>query len=50
MLAPVEVGRGATVGTGSTITNTASADELAVVRGRQRNIIGWQHPAQKHRQ
>ncbi|WKD49824.1 bifunctional UDP-N-acetylglucosamine diphosphorylase/glucosamine-1-phosphate N-acetyltransferase GlmU [Microbulbifer spongiae] len=50
LVAPVKVGRGATVGAGSTITHAVGADELAVARGRQRNITGWQHPAKKKRQ
>lgn len=47
LVAPVKVGRGATVGAGSTITCEVGADELAVARGRQRNISGWQRPAKK---
>ncbi|WP_299946342.1 bifunctional UDP-N-acetylglucosamine diphosphorylase/glucosamine-1-phosphate N-acetyltransferase GlmU [uncultured Microbulbifer sp.] len=50
LVAPVKVGRGATVGAGSTITCEVGADELAVARGRQRNISGWQRPAKKKRQ
>ncbi|MFS1523779.1 bifunctional UDP-N-acetylglucosamine diphosphorylase/glucosamine-1-phosphate N-acetyltransferase GlmU [Microbulbifer sp. 2304DJ12-6] len=47
LVAPVKVGVGATVGAGSTITCEVGADELAVARGRQRNISGWQRPAKK---
>jgi len=47
LVAPVEIGAGATVGAGSTITREVSADELAVARGKQRNISGWQRPTKK---
>ncbi|WOX03994.1 bifunctional UDP-N-acetylglucosamine diphosphorylase/glucosamine-1-phosphate N-acetyltransferase GlmU [Microbulbifer pacificus] len=47
LVAPVEIGAGATVGAGSTITREVSADELAVARGKQRNISGWQRPVKK---
>ncbi|WP_078085429.1 bifunctional UDP-N-acetylglucosamine diphosphorylase/glucosamine-1-phosphate N-acetyltransferase GlmU [Microbulbifer mangrovi] len=48
LVAPVEIGAGATVGAGSTITREVSADELAVARGKQRNISGWQRPTKKN--
>lgn len=44
LVAPVTVGAGATVGAGSTITKDVPEHELAVARGRQRNISGWQKP------
>ncbi|WP_105102567.1 bifunctional UDP-N-acetylglucosamine diphosphorylase/glucosamine-1-phosphate N-acetyltransferase GlmU [Microbulbifer pacificus] len=47
LVAPVEIGAGATVGAGSTITREVSADELAVARGKQRNISGWQRPTKR---
>ncbi|WP_043319875.1 bifunctional UDP-N-acetylglucosamine diphosphorylase/glucosamine-1-phosphate N-acetyltransferase GlmU [Microbulbifer sp. HZ11] len=47
LVAPVEIGAGATIGAGSTITHEVSADELAVARGKQRNISGWQRPTKK---
>ena len=47
LVAPVEIGAGATIGAGSTITREVSADELAVARGKQRNIRGWQRPTKK---
>ncbi|MCO1335319.1 bifunctional UDP-N-acetylglucosamine diphosphorylase/glucosamine-1-phosphate N-acetyltransferase GlmU [Microbulbifer sp. OS29] len=48
LIAPVIVGAGATVGAGSTITQEVAAEELAVARGRQRNISGWQRPRKKN--
>ncbi len=44
LVAPVKIGAGATVGAGSTITKDVQAEELAVARGKQRNISGWQRP------
>ncbi len=44
LVAPVEVAAGGFVAAGSTITRAVGADELAVGRGRQRNIAGWQRP------
>ena len=47
LVAPVEIGAGATIGAGSTITRGVGNDELAVARGKQRNISGWQRPVKK---
>lgn len=47
LVAPVKIGAGATVGAGSTITKDVEAEELAVARGKQRNISGWQRPVKK---
>jgi bifunctional UDP-N-acetylglucosamine pyrophosphorylase/glucosamine-1-phosphate N-acetyltransferase len=41
LIAPVKVGRGATVAAGSSITDEVPADALAVARARQVNIPGW---------
>jgi len=47
LVAPVRVGKNATVGAGSTVTKSVEDEELAVARGKQRNISGWQRPAKK---
>jgi bifunctional UDP-N-acetylglucosamine pyrophosphorylase/glucosamine-1-phosphate N-acetyltransferase len=47
LVAPVTVGRGATVGAGSTVTRNAPADSLTVSRVRQSTIKGWQRPKKK---
>jgi bifunctional UDP-N-acetylglucosamine pyrophosphorylase / glucosamine-1-phosphate N-acetyltransferase len=47
LVAPVTVGRNATIGAGSTITKNAPADELTVARARQANVPGWHRPAKK---
>lgn len=44
LVAPVSIGEGATVAAGSTVTKAVSDNELAVARGKQRNIAGWQKP------
>lgn len=44
LVAPVSIGKNATVAAGSTITKTVGDGELAVARGKQRNIAGWERP------
>ncbi|MGQ9824598.1 MAG: DapH/DapD/GlmU-related protein [Desulfotomaculales bacterium] len=41
LVAPVEVGAGAVVGAGSTITKNVPPGALGVARGRQRVIERW---------
>jgi bifunctional UDP-N-acetylglucosamine pyrophosphorylase / glucosamine-1-phosphate N-acetyltransferase len=41
LTAPVRIADGAYVAAGSTITNDVGVGELAVGRGRQRNVPGW---------
>lgn len=47
LVAPVSVGRGATVGAGSTISKNVPEDGLTVARARQQNIEGWIRPVKK---
>ena len=47
LVAPVTIGRGATTGAGSTITKDIPDEQLAVARGQQRNIEGWQRPVKE---
>jgi len=44
LVAPIKIEDGATIAAGSTITNNVGKDQLAVSRGRQRVIDGWQRP------
>ncbi|MFV8818883.1 bifunctional UDP-N-acetylglucosamine diphosphorylase/glucosamine-1-phosphate N-acetyltransferase GlmU [Haliea sp. E17] len=44
LVAPVEIADGGFVAAGSTLTMAVGENELAVARGRQRNIQGWQRP------
>jgi bifunctional UDP-N-acetylglucosamine pyrophosphorylase/glucosamine-1-phosphate N-acetyltransferase len=41
IIAPITVGRGAYVGTGTTLRENVPAGSLAVSAGKQRNIEGW---------
>lgn len=47
LVAPVEIGATATVGAGSVITAKVESEQLAVARGKQRNLDGWQRPVKK---
>lgn len=47
LVAPVSIGKNATVGAGSTITKSIEDNELAIARAKQRNINGWQRPIKK---
>ena len=44
LIAPVTVGKNATIGAGSTITRDAPAEQLTMSRIKQINIEGWQRP------
>ena len=44
LVAPVEIGKGATIGAGSTITQNAPDNELTLSRAEQKTRKGWQRP------
>lgn len=44
LVAPVTVGKNATVGAGTTVTSDVEAENLAISRTRQRNLSGWKRP------
>jgi bifunctional UDP-N-acetylglucosamine pyrophosphorylase/glucosamine-1-phosphate N-acetyltransferase len=44
LVAPVEVGAGATIGAGSTITRDAPAETLTLSRAKQLSLKGWKRP------
>ena len=44
LIAPVNIGDGATIGGGSTISKDVAAGQLAVARGKQAGIAGWTRP------
>ena len=47
LVAPVNIGSTTTVGAGSVIAKDVANNELAIARGKQRNIQGWQRPIKK---
>jgi bifunctional UDP-N-acetylglucosamine pyrophosphorylase/glucosamine-1-phosphate N-acetyltransferase len=47
LVAPVTIGKGATLGAGSTITKDVAANELVITRVKQRHIVGWPRPIKK---
>jgi bifunctional UDP-N-acetylglucosamine pyrophosphorylase/glucosamine-1-phosphate N-acetyltransferase len=47
LVAPVTIGKGATIGAGSTIAKDAPAGELTVSRARQTTVKGWKRPVKK---
>ena len=44
LVAPLTIESGGFIAAGSTVTDDVKADQLAVARGRQRNVDGWQRP------
>jgi bifunctional UDP-N-acetylglucosamine pyrophosphorylase/glucosamine-1-phosphate N-acetyltransferase len=47
LVAPVEIGSGATIGAGSTITKNVPADQLSLERSKQLTVKGWKRPTKK---
>ncbi len=47
LVAPVEIGKGATIGAGSTITKPVAEDQLALERSKQVSVPGWKRPTKK---
>ncbi len=45
LVAPVKIGAGATIGAGSTITKDVDSQTLALGRGKQKSVPGWQGPS-----
>ena len=44
LVAPVTIGRGVTIGAGTTVTDDVEAGRLVISRVRQKTISGWQRP------
>ena len=47
LVAPVEIGKGATIGAGSTISKSAPDGKLTLGRARQTTIASWKAPVKK---
>jgi len=47
LIAPVTVGKGATIGAGSTITKDTAEEQLTLSRAKQISIKGWQRPVKE---
>ncbi|MDQ1094743.1 bifunctional UDP-N-acetylglucosamine pyrophosphorylase/glucosamine-1-phosphate N-acetyltransferase [Xanthomonas sacchari] len=47
LVAPLEIGDGATIGAGSVITRSAPAGKLSVARVRQETVEGWKRPGKR---
>lgn len=47
LVAPVTVGKGATLGAGTTLTKDAPAGKLTISRARQITLDGWSRPVKK---
>jgi bifunctional UDP-N-acetylglucosamine pyrophosphorylase/glucosamine-1-phosphate N-acetyltransferase len=47
LVAPVTIGKNATVGAGTTVTKDVPAEELCISRTPQKHISGWQRPVKK---
>ena len=50
LVAPVTVGRGATLGAGTTLTKNAPPDTLTISRARQVSIPGWKRPVKSKKE
>nr|WP_160407791.1 MULTISPECIES: bifunctional UDP-N-acetylglucosamine diphosphorylase/glucosamine-1-phosphate N-acetyltransferase GlmU [unclassified Gilliamella] len=44
LIAPVKVGKGATIAAGTTVTNNVNDNELVVSRVKQKQLAGWKRP------
>lgn len=47
LVAPLKIGKDATIGAGSTVTKEVESHQLAIGRAKQKNIDGWQRPSKK---
>jgi bifunctional UDP-N-acetylglucosamine pyrophosphorylase/glucosamine-1-phosphate N-acetyltransferase len=47
LVAPVRIGKGATIGAGTTLSKDAPADQLTLSRTKQTAIPGWKRPVKK---
>jgi len=50
LVAPITVGRGATLGAGTTLTRNAPAGELTLSRAKQLTVNGWKRPVKQKKE
>ena len=50
LVAPITVGRGATLGAGTTLTRDAPAGELTLSRAKQLTVSGWKRPVKQKKE
>lgn len=50
LVAPVTIGRGATLGAGTTLTRDAPAGELTLSRAKQVTVPGWKRPVKQKKE
>ena len=50
LVAPVTVGKGATLGAGTTLTKDAPPDALTVSRAKQVSLVGWKRPVKQKKE
>jgi bifunctional UDP-N-acetylglucosamine pyrophosphorylase/glucosamine-1-phosphate N-acetyltransferase len=48
LVAPIVIGKDATIGAGSTVTKDVPAGELTIARARQRSVPGWVAPEKRN--
>lgn len=49
LVAPIEIGKGATIGAGSTLNKNTPDDQLTISRSAQKTITNWQRPIKKEK-
>ena len=49
LVAPVTIGKNATIGAGSTITKDTPENQLTLSRVKQTSITGWQRPIKQEK-
>ena len=50
LVAPVTIGKNATIGAGTTVTKDVTAEDLCISRTPQKHISGWQRPVKQSQQ
>ena len=48
LIAPISIGRGATIGAGSTLTQSVAPEQLVLTRAATRKVEQWRRPKRKN--